>query len=144
MFINMNLGNVVEAKPVPPGRYDLVIASAEHTPPKSADKGETIRVSIGIDGHSDAPNLTHFLSLPKPGEDSQKSNFKMLMIKRFLEQFGIPYDDTRGFALEDFAGATAKAQITLSEPDDSGNIYNRLQLERLTEAEGRGLAELAR
>jgi hypothetical protein len=126
MFINMNLSNTAEPKPVVPGRYQLTIADAKYREAKG-----DIQVSIGIDGHDEAPNISHFMSLPKADDDAQKSNFKQLMVKRFLTQFGIPYSDTEGFEVTDFAGSTATAQLTLSEPDDSGAVYNRLNLDKL-------------
>lgn len=127
MFINMNLANVAEPKPVAPGRYNLTISDA-----KFRDAKKDIEVSLGIDGHLDAPNIRHFISLPKPEDDAGKVAFKQLMLKRFLEQFEIPFNDTEGFNVEDFNGATGNVQLNLSEPDDSGAVYNRMQLEKLT------------
>ena len=126
MFINMNLTNVAEPKPVAPGRYALTISDA-----KFRDAKKDIEVSLGIDSHLDAPNLRHFISLPKPDDDAGKVAFKQLMLKRFLTQFSIPFNDTEGFNVEDFNGAQAKAQLNLSEPDDSGAVYNRIQLDKL-------------
>jgi Protein of unknown function (DUF669) len=128
MRIPLNLSEVQESRPVPNGRYDLVIASAEEA--KSKAGADQIKVSLGIEGHETAPNVSHYISLPGNGDEPQKANFKMLLLKRFLHAFSIPYDNT-GFDIETFAGATAKCDLTLSEPDDSGNIYNRLQLPRL-------------
>lgn len=138
MFITMNLGNVAEPKPVSAGRYDITISEA-----KFRESKPDIEVSIGIDGHLDAPNIRHFISLPKKDDDAGKIAFKQLMLKRFLVQFGIPFNDTEGFSVEDFAGANCSATIGLSEPvltegqekgviqQDIGAIYNRLQLDKL-------------
>lgn len=128
MKIPLNLSDIQESKPVSNGRYDLIIASAEET--KSKNGADQLKVSIGIQGEDKAPNLTHFISLPGGSDDAQKANFKMLLLKRFLHTFKIPYDSD-GFNVEDFVGSTAVCDLTLSEPDDSGNIYNRLQLPRL-------------
>ncbi len=134
MFIGMNLGDIQEAKPVPAGRYDLVISTAEFNAAKG-DKGANIKVSLGVEGHDTSPNVTHFISIPKPDDDPQKAHFKQLMLKRFLTQFEVPYDTTTGFNVEDMPGCRASAMLTLSEPDENNNIYNRLQLEKLkTEA----------
>lgn len=132
MFINMKLGDVTEPKAVPAGRYGLTVTTAEKRNAKEAGKGDNIEVNIGIDGHLDAPNVRHFISLPHPNDDPKKANFKMLMLKRFLVQFGIPHNDD-GFAVEDFAGATAQGELGLSDPEESksGDIYNRLKLDRL-------------
>lgn len=125
MKLNLNLNDVVESRPVPNGRYNLVIAQAEET--VSQKGAPMIKCSLGIEGHDDAPNVSHFISLPDGGE---KDAFKALMLKRFLTAFNIAYDD-EGFEIDDFFGARASAELTLSEPDDAGNIYNRLQLPRL-------------
>lgn len=120
--IPVNLGDVKESKPVPAGKYDLTIASVEDT--KSQAGKPQLRVSIGIDGHDDAPNLTHFVSLPSPGDE--KAQAKALFLKRFLAMFSIPHEDM-AFDTDDFPGASAKgAEVSLSEPDDNGRVYNRL------------------
>ena len=127
MFINMNLSNVAEPKPVAPGRYELTISDA-----KFREAKKDIQVSIGIYDHLEAPNINHFISLPKAEDDAGKVAFKQLMLKRFLEQFEIPYNDTEGFNVEDFAGATATAQLTLSDVDENGAVYNRIQFDKLS------------
>ncbi len=133
MFIGMSFDGVAEPKPVPAGRYDLTIAEAK-LPPIKEGKGQNIEVSIGIDSDPTAPNLRHFISLPKPDDDASKANFKKLMLMRFLEQFHIPYDPQTGFNVEDFAGAHGQAELTLSEPDDqTGAVYNRLKLDRISD-----------
>lgn len=130
MFVGMKVGDVQEPKPVASGRYPLIITEAKVNPPKSADKGPNIEVSIGIEGHIDAPNVRHFMALQKADDEPKKAAFKQLMVKRFLVQFGVPYTDD-GFNVEDFAGHRADGQLDLSEPDEKGNIYNRLQVDRL-------------
>lgn len=118
-----------ESKPVANGRYDLTIADVDPNARTKAGKPQ-IRVSIGIDGHDKAPNVTHFLSLPNSDDDAGKAEFKKLMIERFLVAFKIPHSKG-GFNTDDFVGARANCELTLSEPDDGGNVYNRLQLPRL-------------
>lgn len=128
MFINMqNLGEVTEPKPVPNGRYDVTISEAKYVEEKNY-----IRVSLGIQGHLDAPNVNHFISLPKKDDDAGKATFKQLMLKRFLVQFRIPFDNASGFNVDDFAGATANAQLNLGEPNaDTGAVYNELVVDKL-------------
>ena len=126
MKIPLNLNEVQESRPVPNGRYNVVIASAEEN--KSKAGNDQIVVSLGIEGHADAPNVSHWISIPGAGDE--KAAFKLLMMKRFLNAFKIPYDDS-GFDVQDFVGATASLDLTLSEPDDNGNTYNRLQLPKL-------------
>lgn len=132
-FIQMSgsFSNVQERKPVPRGTYDLVIKNAEAY--QSAEsKKNSIKVTIGIEGHDEAAAVLHYVSLPGEGDDADKVSTKMLMIKRFLEAFSIPYEDD-GFAIEDFFGARASCELTLTDPDDdaNGNTYNRLNLPRL-------------
>lgn len=126
MFIEMDLGNVVEPKPVPAGRYDVVIASATFNGEKNY-----IRCSLGIQGHMDAPNVNHFISLPKRDDDGQKVQFKQLMLKRFLTQFNVQYDPASGFAVEDLQGAAANVQLVLTAPDDNGVVYNEMVVEKM-------------
>ena len=127
MFINMNLGAVTEPKPVASGRYGLTIATAKYREEKP-----DIELSIGIDGHIEAPNIRHWISLPKKDDEPSKAQFKQLMLKRFLKMFGIPYDEAQGFNTDDFAGAhCASAQVKLGEPNDSGNVYNELALDKM-------------
>lgn len=125
--IQTNLGDVHEPKPVPPGRYALTISEATINEEKNY-----IRVSIGIDGHLDAPNITHFISLEKGDDEEGKAAFKRLMQKRFLVQFGIPHDDS-GFNTDDFPGAAAECEVALSEPDEQNRVFNRLVLERVAD-----------
>jgi len=129
MLIPLNLNDVQEPKPVPNGRYALTIASAEQGVSKNGN--DQIRVSIGIEGHLDAPNVTHYISIPGKADEKQKADFKLLMLKRFLTAFNIPFDDN-GFSVDSFIGARAECELTLSEPDDGGNIYNRLMLPKVT------------
>lgn len=128
--LEVNLKDVQEPKPVPGGvRYALTIAEAEFREAKN-----DIRISIGIDDHLDAPNVSHFCSLPKAEDDEGKAKFKARMLKRFLVAFSIPHDED-GFEVEDFPGAAAELELRLSDPDDNGNVYNRLVLPRLQDEE---------
>ena len=124
----MNLSDIAEPKPVASGRYSLTISDA-----KFREEKKDIEVSLGIDDHLDAPNIRHFISLPKSEDEASKAHFKQLMLKRFLVQFNIPFNDSEGFNIEDFYGQQATAQLNLSEPDDNGALYNRIQLDRLTD-----------
>ena len=137
--VAINLDDIQESKPVAAGRYGLTIASAEEA---VSQKGlPQIKVSIGIDGHDDAPNVTHYVSLPSAQDEPDKAKAKGLFLKRFLVAFNIPHS-ANGFDVNSFPGATADLELSLSEPDDSGNVYNRLQLPRL-KTEGAGSASKA-
>lgn len=137
MRIPLNLNEVQESRPVPNGRYDLVVASAEETTSKAG--APQIKVSLGIEGHDTAPNVSHYISLPGSGDEPNKAQFKALLLKRFLTAFNIPFDSD-GFNVDDFPGATARCELTMSEPDDNGNVYNRLQLPRIASEGNEGVA----
>lgn len=130
MFLQMDVGGVQEPKPVPAARYSLLVTEAKFNQGKEG-KGDNIECSIAIQEHPTAPNIRHFIALPKKDDDAAKANFKKLMLKRFLEQFKVPHNP-EGFNVEDFAGCTANAEVTLTEPDAETNaIYNRLKLDKL-------------
>ena len=132
--IPINLSDLKEAKPVPNGRYGLTVASVEEG--ESQGGFPQLKASIAIDGHDDAPNLTHFISLPSPGD--AKSQAKAIFLARFLNAFNIPVeDDGLAFDTDDFPGATAdNLELSLSKPDDNGNVYNRIMLPKLPDEEG--------
>lgn len=128
--VELNLKDVQEPKPVPGGkRYALTVSEAVFREEKN-----DIRISLGIDDHLDSPNVSHFCSLPKPEDDEGKAKFKARMMKRFLVAFSIPHDED-GFEVEDFPGAVAELELKLSDPDENGNVYNRLILPRLSDEE---------
>ncbi len=138
--IPVNLNDISEPKPVPNGKYDLTIANAEVG--ESRNNKPQIRVSIGIDGHDDAPNVGHFISLPMAGDDSSKTEFKGRLLKRFLVLFKQKVPGAEGFDPEALAmamiGAKATAELTQELERDSdgndkpdGNVYNRLMVPKL-------------
>lgn len=127
--ISVNLSEVHESKPVPEGVYDLTISSAEYVEEKNQ-----IIVQLGLDDHMDAPNLRHYISLPNEDDDERKASFKNLMLKRFLVAFDLFTGDDE-IDTDNWGGAQANMQVTLTEPNDAGNIYNRLVLPYLPDEE---------
>lgn len=140
-MIPVDVSGVTEPKAVPGGRYDLSVSSAEEGLSKEKRK-PMITVYLNIDGHTDAPNVRHSISLPAPEDEAKTKAFKMLLLKRFLTLFGIPYD-SNGFNLEDFIGATATAELKLGEVDDNGNQYNELVMPKMA-SEPRAVQQVAR
>ena len=129
--IKTDLKDVREPKPVPRAVYDLTISEAE-----VFDDKHLIRVSIGIDGHLDAPNINHTIWLDREtDEDWQRAN-NHLNTKRFLVAFSIPHDGEE-FDTDDFAGATGSMEVGLSDPDKDaqGRIFNNLILPKLMDDE---------
>lgn len=128
-FIPVDVTGTTEPKAVNNGKYSLSISSAEETLSREKKK-PMVLVFINIDGHPDAPNVRHNMSLPADGDEPKSREFKMLLLKRFLTLFKIPYDKN-GFNVEDFIGATAEAELKLTEVDEKGNQYNELMLPRM-------------
>lgn len=142
-FININFDDAQEASPAPAGRYNLQITDAKEvqTGPNSRRPGSPqLRFSIGFPDEPNTPNITEFRSLPNEDDDAQSANFKALLLKRFLTHFNIPFDstgiDTERVCME-AVGCTATTEVTLTEPDASGNVYNRMVIPRLRNEPGR-------
>lgn len=138
-LIPINLNDIQEPKPVPVGRYELMVTNAEVQ--QSKNNKPQFRVSIGIEGHDDAPNISHYISLPMEGDEPNKAMFKALMLKRFLTLFGqtIPSNgiDTEAMAMA-MVGARATAEVGLDKAKDSdgnekpdGETYNRLVVPKM-------------
>lgn len=140
-FIPLNLDDAKEAKPVPAGKYDLVITSCEETLTKEKQKPQ-FKMALQIEGHDDAPLVFHYQGIPSESDETQAMQFKMLLLKRFLKLFKIPYGadgfDTEKLAME-MVGARANAELQLGEPYN-GNVSNVLVVPKLKDEEtaGRG------
>jgi hypothetical protein len=125
-FISMNtsFSAVNEQQPVASGRYTVRVVSAD--PDYVGQTGKSsIKLQLSIDEHDDAPLISHFISLPSEGDDSDKAAFKMLMMKRFLVAFSVPFEDN-GFDPAELVGTSATVDVVLGEPDAKGNVYNQL------------------
>lgn len=135
-FIPINLDDVEESKPVPAGKYDLVIISCEETLTRERQKPQ-FKMAIQIEGHDDAPPVYHYQGIPSDQDEPQAMQFKMLLLKRFLKLFSIPYN-TNGFDTNELAtgmlGARANAELQLGEPYN-GNVSNVLIVPRLKSEE---------
>lgn len=135
-FIPMNLDDAVEQKPAPKGKYELQItgATVTETGEKSKCPGAPmLKITLGFtDQEVNAPVITHYITIPYEGDEN--TDFKLLMLKRFLIAFQIPYN-REGFDLDDLAqsmiGQIATLDVGLSEPNEDGAIYNRLQVPRI-------------
>ena len=74
MLIPIDVGAAVESKPVPNGFYNLQVTGC--TEAKSKAGNAQFVVNLVIEGHEDAPEVNHYVSLPTPGEDAKKMNYK--------------------------------------------------------------------
>jgi len=148
-FIPVNLDETVEQKPVPKGKYSLMITGAKvtETGEKSKHPGAPmIRVTLGFtDQEINAPVITHFITFEYEGDDN--ANFKRLLLKRFLKAFNIPYSsegiDIEALAVE-MIGHTAELDVGLAEPNEEGDIFNNIQVPRIREEEARNNPNVAR
>lgn len=128
-FIPINLNEIPESRPVPNGKYDLTITAAEYEMSKSKGKPQ-YRCSIGVDGHDNAPNVTHWVSIPAEDDEPKSAQFKGLLLHRFLELFSIQVDpkgfDTEKLVME-LIGAKASGELVIDETGE----YNRLVVPKL-------------
>lgn len=135
-FIPANLDDTIEQKPVPKGKYDLMITNATVTTTGENSKHPGAPMIKAVLGFADtsimAPVITHFITFPFEGDEN--ANFKLLMLKRLLVAFGIPYSnegiDIEALAME-MVGHTATLDVGLSSPNDNGDIYNNVQIPRI-------------
>lgn len=139
-MLDLDFDNVLEPKPLPKGRYPVQITAGEvkETGEKSKHPGRPQLVfTIGFTGPSQeeqvAPTVRQYISLPHPDDEKKSYDFKLLMLKRFLVAFGLPME--RPFDPEQVAfaaiGAEADLEVDMTEPDDNGNVYNRLILPKI-------------
>lgn len=142
-FVDINFDDAQEAKPASAGMYTLQITSAKEgqTGPNSKVPGSPQLIfSLGFVDEPNVPNITQFISLPNSEDDKKSADFKALLLKRFLVHFGIPFDrsgiDTERLCMEAI-GCSAQTEVKRTEPDDSGNVYNRVVIPRLRDEVGR-------
>lgn len=139
-FISINVNEAQEQRPAPIGRYEVQITGAVvgQTGESSKNPGcPTIRVSLGFtDLELNAPNFSHFITLPNENDDEGASKFKTLLLARFLSVFSIHVGD-EGFDVDSLAqemvGNIATIDVGLTKPNDSGDVYNQMNLPRLRE-----------
>jgi hypothetical protein len=142
-FVPVNFDEAQEAKPAPAGQYTLQITAAEEatTGPNSQHPGSPqLKITLGFPENPNTPNVMQYMSLPNEHDDASKANYKALLLKRFLVHFKIPFDPN-GLDLEkvcmEMVGATARTEVTLSEPNESGDVYNRLKIPKIRGEGGR-------
>ncbi len=146
-IINVNFDDAVEPKPAAAGSYELQITKCDitETGPNSKRPGSPqFKVTIGFIDQPNTPNVQHYVSLPHEEDDSDAANFKLLLLKRFLVLFNVQFAtneiDTEKMAM-DMIGATATADVELTEPNDNGDVYNRLRVPKIRgESNGPGRA----
>lgn len=131
-FIAINLDDTKEAAPAPKGSYELQITGAQVTETGQNSKHPgtpMIKFTLGFtDPDVNAPNILHYMVFPYDGQ-TEYLNLTLLGIKRFLVHFGIPYGtdgiDPEAIAFE-AVGKVATCNVDLGEPNESGDVYNKL------------------
>ena len=125
-FINLegDITKIKDPETVPEGMYDLAVTKIME---KQDGQGSLTGVNLIIDivGNIDAADVFHHISLPVEGDDEEKANFKLRFLKKFLEQFDIPFDK-KGFDLANLMGAQGKCKLGLNEYQ--GQISNKIIL----------------
>lgn len=120
------LQDVEEKKIVPEGRYPLTIQSAAVKRNDNTGK-ENILCILSVQGVQNVSDIFHYISIPVQDDDADKRNFKLLMLKRFMVQFGI--DFSGGINTEQFPGHMAECNVTVEEYQ--GRRSNKLVLDPL-------------
>lgn len=131
-YINLNLDTVKEATAAPKGEYELQItaATATESGPNSKHPGTPmIKFTLAFtDPEINSGAFSHFMVFPYEGQ-TEYLNLTMLGIKRFLVHFNIPFSneglDTENIAFEAI-GKVANCNVDVTEPNDNGDIYNKL------------------
>lgn len=140
---NVNFDEAIEPQPLPKGKYPVQITAAEEkvTGAQSKNPGSPmIVVTAGFTGTSieeqNAPTVRHYVSLPSENDEPKSANFKVLLLKRFMHAFGlaIPQGNT-SIDIEqlcfDLVGREASLEVNLSEPNDTGDVYNSFVIPRI-------------
>lgn len=131
-FIPANFDDAREPQPAPNGKYRLQIVSCEvgKTSAQSKNPGTPqYIVGLGFMEEEDVPNCRHYITLPAEGDEPKSFKFKLLLLKRFLHLFNVPYDrdgiDVEQLSM-DMVGADAMVEVKLGEPNEKGNVYNNI------------------
>lgn len=136
-MINVNFDDAVEPTIAPKGRYTLRITEGKEvvTGPNSKNPGSPmLRFSIGFPNDVEYQNFNHFIMLPTEDDDAKQTNNKVLGLKRFLTLFRIPYQNGEldiPQLLMDAVGSEADAEVSQTEPNAEGNVYNGLVVPRI-------------
>lgn len=144
--IPVKLDDIVETKPKPVGRYDLIVESCEEVESKNGKP--QYDMSIAFDGDSESMPIRHFHSLPAANDEAPKFKFKVLMLKRLCHMFGIKLSgdeiDTGKIAMA-LVGKRANAEVGLDKETDAqgnekpgGRVFNRLVIPTLPDEGGAG------
>ncbi|KKK61663.1 hypothetical protein LCGC14_3012060, partial [marine sediment metagenome] len=109
-FLGFNLDDIPEQEVVDTGEYLLSISADPKVEPTKDGTGQNIIFNLLIKQHrsgeeptGDLRSVRHWVNLPKESDVESTKNFKLRMLKRFCDAFGITYGAT-GVQLEGTAG----------------------------------------
>ena len=126
-FIEVPVGDAKEPEIVPEAVYELRCEGYTEKRSKE-DKRDLLVVTLSIENPPAGVKpevIFHQMSMPN-AEDSEKSrSFQVLLTRRFLECFKIPYE-SGGFDPEDIPGSTGKCLVVQDEYE--GRKSNKLEL----------------
>lgn len=94
-FLDQNLADVPEIKPVDDGTYELEVTYADVRESKNEelpDDAQNIFVSYQIVGEPTAENVLQYMSLPNSGDDDRGKMRKLNRIREWCDWLGVSYD----------------------------------------------------
>ena len=119
-FADVNLNDAQDLKTVPAGEYKLVIAGD----PQVNEAKYYFRIPMEIEGQdSFTKRLNHFLFFPKPDDDPEKKNNKLLRLREFCQAFKIEQAQLRN--PDSLVGLRAEA-ILKEEDEGEFGVQNKV------------------
>lgn len=142
-MIRFNFEDAKESLPAKGGRYNLAVVAAEikQSGERSKNPGrDYLKITLGFEDDPTTPNMYHSVPLPQEDDEKKSSDFKTLLLKRFLYAFkvNLPSGD---YSTEDLTfkilGARAFVEVKQGTPNDNGDVYNELVLAKVPNEPGR-------
>lgn len=128
-FIQAPIADATEDELVPEAEYELRIAAVTEKDSKGTGK-PMLEVLIEITNppaevRTPAP-VFHYVSLPHEDDEPKALQYKLRMIRRLLEVFGVAFEDN-GFDSDDLLGATGNCLVFQQEQTkEEGNTGKRV------------------
>ena len=123
-FISAPVAEATEDELVPEGEYDLTIEDVSEQDSKKSGKALLmclIRIDNPPERIKNPAPIFHYVSLPHPDDEPKTVQFKLRMIRRLLNCFGVAFEDN-GFDSDDLVGAKGTCLVVQQEmmKDDKG------------------------
>lgn len=130
-FIEIPLEGTNEETSVPENVYTLRVEAAQEMTNDETGRFSILCIINIEDPPAEVDNpaaVFHYLNIPNKKDDAKASKFMMLLNKRFLVAFGVPFEGN-GFNPEDIPGSTA--ELLLTEDEYKGVIRNSIKLPQI-------------